>query len=213
MDELSDPGKFWDQIFSREADRYGRAPNDFLRFASAMLKPGSRILSLGEGEGRNAIFLMSLGHEVTCVDASPVARDHALQRMAQRFPGRSVDYQVIDLSRDLPSGSFDVVVSIWCHLPSLIRRRVHAALGSWLTAGGFFISEGYTPEQIRYGTGGPTDVDMLYEPSIIRKELPLDLEVFQKVEREVLEGSRHDGLSSTLQIIGRRVQRANLASD
>jgi len=205
MDEHSDPGKFWDQIFAREADRYGHAPNDYLRLASGMLKPGSRILSLGEGEGRNAIFLMSLGHQVTCVDASPVARDHALRRIAQQFPGRFVDYQVIDLSLTLPVGSFDAVVSIWCHLPSRIRQRVHAALDTWLLPGGIFICEGYTPDQIRLGTGGPTDLDMLYEPSAIRNELPLNLEVFQKVEREVLEGSRHDGLSSTLQIIARRV--------
>lgn len=204
IDEHADPGKFWDQIFSRETDRYGVAPNDFLRLASGLLKPGSRILSLGEGEGRNAIYLMGHGHRVTCVDASPVARDHAVERIAARFPGVPVDFQVIDLSKALPDGKFDAVVSIWCHLPSRIRRRVHAALEQWLLPGGIFVAEGYSPDQPRYGTGGPADLDMLYDPATLKTEIPLRLELIQKVEREVMEGVRHDGLSSTVQIIGRK---------
>lgn len=203
-DEHADPGGFWDRIFSLEVDRYGQAPNDFLRLVSGLLKPGSRILSLGEGEGRNAIYLMALGHKVTCVDASPVARDHAIERIEARFPGTEVDYRVIDLSRALPDGKFDAVVSIWCHLPSHIRRRVHAALDQWLLPGGIFVAEGYSPDQPRYGTGGPSDPDMLYEPAVLKKEISLRLECFQKVEREVIEGTRHDGLSSTVQIIGRK---------
>ncbi|MBN9159656.1 MAG: SAM-dependent methyltransferase, partial [Myxococcales bacterium] len=60
---------FWDERFRGDEYAYGREPNDFLR-AEAHRIPAGPVLCLAEGEGRNAVFLARLGHEVTAIDFS-----------------------------------------------------------------------------------------------------------------------------------------------
>ena len=52
----------WHQRFSDDEYFYGTTPNDFLVEASSYLTEHSEVLSLGEGEGRNAVFLAEQGH-------------------------------------------------------------------------------------------------------------------------------------------------------
>ena len=54
----------WDERYQGKDFVYGKAANKFLQEASLALTPG-RVLSLGEGEGRNAVFLAEQGHQVT----------------------------------------------------------------------------------------------------------------------------------------------------
>ncbi len=56
----------WDERYASEEFVYGTEPNSFLA-ANAHLLTGP-ILSLAEGEGRNAVFLASRGWEVLGVD-------------------------------------------------------------------------------------------------------------------------------------------------
>lgn len=195
-------GALWDDLFKNQLDVYGTEPNDFVRLGAGLLKPGSRILSLGEGEGRNALHLLRLGHQVTCVDASAVARERALKSFARE--NFSAEYILMDLGQSFPVGKWDAVISVWCHLPPTLRRAVHQKLSEWLCEGGLYIAEGYAPDQLRFGTGGPADLDLLYDPTQVRQEIPLHLEIFQKTERFVSEGQRHQGMSATLQIVGRK---------
>lgn len=59
---------------------YGKEPSKWLKAAAEQHLPNSNndihgprcILSLGEGQGRNATYLATLGHHVTAVDASQV---------------------------------------------------------------------------------------------------------------------------------------------
>lgn len=201
-DHSSQTGAFWDELFRNQINVYGTEPNDFVRLGAGLLKPGSRILSLGEGEGRNALHLLRLGHHLTCIDVSSVARDRALKSFSDEH--FSAEYFLMDLSEELPSGKWDAVVSVWCHLPKTLRRKIHSKLADWLTEDGLYIAEGYTPDQLRFGTGGPVDLDLLYDPVQIHQEMPLHLEIFQKTERFLNEGLRHRGMSATLQIIGRK---------
>ena len=199
----------WNSKYAGSDFFYGRESNDFLKVASGSIKPGARILSLGEGEGRNAVFLARRGHRVTCVDASSVARDKALS--FAREAGVEIGYEVMDLEaidfqKVWRDGSFDAVVAIWCHLPSRRRSELHAQISKWLARDGVFILEAYTPEQLKNGTGGPKEIDLLYRPDDVRKELcELTLELFQTVERDIHEGPGHNGKSATLQVIGRNV--------
>ena len=46
-------------------------PNeDVIRFANQYLKKSSKILDIGSGTGRNAIFLINQNHKVDCLDFS-----------------------------------------------------------------------------------------------------------------------------------------------
>lgn len=59
----------WDQRY-RDADYvYGKQANDFL-VENVQHLPKGKILSLAEGEGRNAVFLAQQGYAVTAVDSS-----------------------------------------------------------------------------------------------------------------------------------------------
>ena len=65
----------WDERYSQPGFVYGTEPNEFLASVAARIPIGP-VLSLGEGEGRNAAFLASLGHRVLAVDQS----DSMIQR-------------------------------------------------------------------------------------------------------------------------------------
>jgi len=66
----------WDERYSSAGYAYGTEPNGFL-VATASRLPAGRILCLGEGEGRNAVWLARQGYEVTAVDASRVGLQKA----------------------------------------------------------------------------------------------------------------------------------------
>jgi len=59
----------WDERYSIEEYVYGTEPNDFLA-ANISSIPKAKVLSLAEGEGRNAVFLAKQGYAVNAVDAS-----------------------------------------------------------------------------------------------------------------------------------------------
>ena len=61
----------WNDRYNTDDYAYGKTPNAFLaeRFAAI---PRGRVLSLAEGEGRNAVFLAKQGYAVTAVDGSAV---------------------------------------------------------------------------------------------------------------------------------------------
>ena len=50
--------KFWNSKFERDGFLYGTKPNTFIASKTKLLKRNSKVLCLGEGEGRNAIFLL-----------------------------------------------------------------------------------------------------------------------------------------------------------
>ena len=60
----------WNERYSAEEYIYGTEPNAFLVEHGKMLV--GPVLSLAEGEGRNAVFLASLGLDVLGVDSSEV---------------------------------------------------------------------------------------------------------------------------------------------
>ena len=85
----------WNQRYSVEEYVYGKSANAFLRAYSASL-PKGKVLCLAEGEGRNAVYLASLGYEVWAVDASSAGRDKAL-KLAKEM-NVSLNYEVADLA-------------------------------------------------------------------------------------------------------------------
>lgn len=193
---------FWDERFSAEEYVYGTEPNDFLREVAHHIPPG-RVVSLGEGEGRNACFLAGLGHPVVAVDASRVGLTKT-ERLA-KSRGLSVELVEADLTSYVLPTDLAGVVTIFAHVPHAVRRRIHAALGAALAPGGVFILEHYRPEQLQFATGGPRDVDLLPTLESLRDELTgLELVIARAVERDIFEGKLHGGRSATVQIVARK---------
>jgi SAM-dependent methyltransferase len=196
----------WDERYAGESFFYGTEPNDFLRAHATVIRAGGRVLCLAEGEGRNAVFLAGLGFSVVALDQSAVGLRKALQLAEARgasittLQGNLDDYRV-------EPGSWDAIVSIWCHLPTSLRAKVHAQVVDGLKPGGVFLLEAYRPEQLQFGTGGPKTVDMLPTLAQLREELTgLEFEHAAELEREVQEGQGHAGHSAVVQVLARKVR-------
>ena len=193
----------WNARYDSPEYAYGTEPNDFLAAVASRIPPG-RVLSLADGEGRNGVFLASIGHEVTSVDASHVGLAKAERLAATR--GVRLTTVVADLAEYvIAPASWEGIVSIFCHLPPVLRRRVHEQVVRGLVPGGIFIFEAYSVEQLRFGTGGPSSAYLLPTLDALRAELAgLDLLHAAEIEREIHEGTLHNGQSAVVQVVARR---------
>lgn len=144
----------WDQRYGEAGFAYGTEPNAFLaEQAPKHFGPGDKILSLAEGEGRNAVYLAGLGADVTGVDGSAVGLAKAEALAAERgLRIRTVHSDLGDF--DLGGSAWDGIISIWAHVPLELRRRLHRGVVKALKPGGVFLLEMYHPDQVALGTGG-----------------------------------------------------------
>lgn len=195
---------FWDQRYSGDELAYGEAANAFLSSVANRLPNVGRALDIGAGEGRNALFLASRGLQVLAVDQSEVGMQKA-QRLAQER-GLTLRTQAVDLQDfDAEHSSFDIISSIFVHLPADLRAAVHQRIGIWLKPGGLLVLEAYAPDQIARGTGGPKDPARLASLDVILSELRgLEIEHQAALVRNVSEGQFHTGDASVVQVVARK---------
>lgn len=195
---------FWNERYSGDDLAYGEAPNEFLAHVAERFPAAGRALDLGAGEGRNALFLASRGLDVLAVDQSEVGMQKAQRRAHERglrLRTQAVDLEVFDAEHE----AFDVISSIFVHLPGTLRAAVHKRVGAWLKPRGLFVLEAYAPDQIERGTGGPKDAVPLASLETIVGELAgLEIEHQAALVRNVCEGTFHTGEASVVQIVARK---------
>lgn len=193
----------WNERFSAPGFAYGDQPQAFLRTVASGLPCGD-IVCLAEGEGRNAVFLASLGNRVTAVDWSEagLAKIQALASIHQV----QVDTVLSDITTyDAGSAAWDGIVLVFAHLPPRQRAALHQACVRALKPGGWLVLVAYTPRQLAWGTGGPKDPELLMEPETIRRELRgLRMERLEEIETHLEEGAYHVGQSALLQVLARK---------
>ena len=73
----------WDERYTGGDFQFGEAPNLFLLSQAHRLKRGMRALAVGDGEGRNGVWLAEQGLAATSVDWSAVGLGKA-RALAQR---------------------------------------------------------------------------------------------------------------------------------
>lgn len=197
------PLGFWEERYAEVPFAYGTEPNDFVREVADRIPPG-RVLCLGEGQGRNAVFLAQRGFDVTAMDQSRMGLARAEALAAER--GVRLTTIAADLEEFMIEAlAFSAIVSVFVHLPHVLRRSVHERVMNGLAEGGVYILEQYGPQQQQYKTGGPDDPDRRPGLDTLREELfRLDHEITREVVRNVTEGVYHTGLGSTVQILARR---------
>ena len=200
------PAWEWDERFAEPEYAYGTEPNAFVRAVAGQIPPGP-VLCLAEGQGRNAVHLAQLGHDVTAVDRSAVGLERARELAASR------DVAITCVSADLATyeitpGAWAGIISVFAHLPPALRRAVHAKVVRGLRPGGVFVLEAYAPRQLEFGTGGPRTVDLLVSRAAVLDELAgLDFILAQEAEREVIEGNYHRGMAAVVQLLARNPER------
>ncbi len=194
----------WDESYSIEGYLFGKSPNDFLAEMTDRLSKGN-VLCLAEGEGRNAVHLARQGFVATAVDSSTVGLIKA-EKLAQEY-GVTIETVSADLEEYIiKENTWDSIISISCHLPPGLRRKVHRCVVSGLKEGGTFLLEAYTPKQLEFGAGGPPSAEFMMELAALRKEL-IGLKFIHGKEliRNVVEGINHTGKSSVVQVLGKKI--------
>lgn len=194
--------KFWDERYTTDEYLYGTEANSFLAKNADLLR--GPVLSLSEGEGRNAVFLATRGLSVLGVDCSEIGLEKAKSLAKSR--GVVIETEVVDLAKFQPKNNhFGSIVSIFAHLPSAIRHKLYPLIEKALKPDGIFLLEAYSENQLAKSTGGPKDIDRLMTVAKLRQELPgLQPILAREIEREVSEGKGHTGMASVIQYIARK---------
>ncbi|MDO8901216.1 MAG: class I SAM-dependent methyltransferase [Phenylobacterium sp.] len=196
---------FWDERYQGETYLFGEAPNAFLARQAHRLAPGQSALAVADGEGRNGVWLAQQGLSVLSVDGSAVAQVKAARLAASR--GVSLDLQQVDLAAwPWPQGQFDLVAAIFIQFagPEL-RTEIFENMKRALKPGGLILLEGYRPEQIAYGTGGPRTPENLYTEEMLREAFA-DVEILELAayDAAIEEGAGHSGPSALIDLVARK---------
>ena len=193
----------WNDRYSKDEFIYGKESNKFFEEEVNKLNPG-KILMLGEGEGRNAVYAASLGWIVDAVDQSEAGKAKAMQLSSERKI--KINYYVEDLYSFTPKQNhYDAAAFIFLHLEESLRSLVFKKAIDSLKPGGKIILEVFEKDQIKYDSGGPKDEELLYSLEDISEELiELDFEKFSKEIVILDEGKYHQGKASVIRFVGEK---------
>lgn len=195
---------FWNLRYAEPGFAYGTEPNAFLVSQRQYLKPGMKALAVADGEGRNGVWLAQQGLDVLSVDASAVGLQKAQQLAADR--GVALRTERVELTSWVwPVALFDIVAAIYIHFPPAVRATMHRAMFNALKPGGILILEAFTPDQLKYRSGGPPVVEMLYTPEMLRIDFA-GAEILQLDEliTDLAEGKYHRGQGAVVRLVLRR---------
>ncbi len=202
---MTDPGiERWDQRFAQEQYVFGERPNAFLVRQKERLLGCRTALSVADGEGRNGVWLAEIGLAVTAVEGSAVGQEKARRLAARR--GVTLDFVLADLATwEWPEQAFDAVVGIFIQFAGpALRERLFAGMRRALKPGGLLLIEGYRPEQIAYGTGGPKAAENLYTEAMLREAFAgMSIERLETYDARIDEGSGHHGMSALIDLVAR----------
>lgn len=190
----------WNQKYSTEEYKYGKEPNQFLKSELHGLQPG-KILFVGEGEGRNAVYAATQGWSVDAIDFSEEGKRKA-EKLAGEF-SVNINYRVIDFTEYTPeAGLYNTVGIFYVHPEEGQREALFDKLINTLAPGGRIIFECFAKEQIGYSSGGPNSEEQLYSlEEVVNYFIDLD---FIKLSREKIylnEGSGHRGEGVVIRFI------------
>lgn len=198
----------WDERYTGDAFLFGTRPNAFLAAQKHWLPARGAALAVADGEGRNGVWLAEQGLDVRAVDASPVGQAKSRRLAAER--GVVMQQELADLARwEFGSERFDVIAAIFIQFADpALRTRLFAGMQEALKPGGVLLMEGYRPEQLGYGTGGPSDIENLYTETLLRDGFPaLEIEHLAAYDAAIHEGAGHDGMSALIDLVARKPTR------
>jgi cyclopropane fatty-acyl-phospholipid synthase-like methyltransferase len=195
----------WNERFAGQDYLFGTEPNAFLRSQQERLKPGMNCLAVADGEGRNGVWLAEQGLAVLSVDSSPVGLEKARKLAQQR--GVMMQFEEADLAAwNWGEARFDVVAAIFIQFaPPGLRETMFEQIKRCLKPGGLLLLQGYTPRQLEYRTGGPSQAENLYTEAMLRTAFG-DMEILQLDEHDAVihEGAGHAGMSALIDLVARK---------
>lgn len=192
----------WGREYQRRREYvWGTEPTTFARRVADLL-PGGRVLDLGCGEGRDAVFFASRGFAVTGVDVSAAGIGKA--RRLARAAGVRVRWVVADLGRFVPRASYDLVYSCGAvhYVPRRLRVRLFPRWQAITRPGGLHAHIVFTDREIYVEKGEVVDY---FQPGELRNYYG-DWEVLEYGESSIAccqDGTPHR--HSVARLVARRV--------
>lgn len=200
-----DQATLWNERYRIDEYLYGTQPNAFLAREAHRLAPGSTILAIADGEGRNSVFLAEQGHRVVATDVSKQAIAKARRLAKERRV--DVEHRLADLAGwDWPEEEFDAVVGIFIQFagPEL-RTEMFDAFHRTLKPGGLLLLEGYRDKQLEFGTGGPRNIENLYTEGLLREAFgDWHIDLLTSYDAVIEEGAGHSGMSALIDLVARK---------
>jgi len=195
----------WNERFAGRDYKYGTEPADFLRREAHRIPAGGTVLSVAEGEGRNAVWLAQQGFYVIAMDGAPNAVEKAQRLAADR--GVSVDVQLADiLALDWDATQYDAVIGIFIQFASRPKQEeIAAGMMRAVRPGGLILLHGFAPRQVGYGTGGPPNPEQMYTEDLMRDWFA-DFEILtlRDYDAEIAEGTGHRGRAALVDLVAQR---------
>ncbi len=192
----------WQERYQAAPWLFGRNPSAWLIGLDPILPRQGRALSLGEGEGRNAVWLAQRGLSVTAVDFAPVALARAGLLAAEACVRLTLIEADITQWRP-PAGGFDLVLLMFLQLPPAERVPAHRAAVEALAPGGLLVLEAFAPGPWR--DCGPKTDDARYDPATLQHDFR-GLTVLELMTGLAVlgEGEAHRGEASIVRLLARR---------
>ncbi len=104
----------YEKVYRGAKQALGEPTKEFVKFFDTLARTRLRVLDVGCGQGRDALFIARLGHSVAGIDLSPTGiRDLLADAEAE---GLDVQGFVVDIRSFEPPGMYDVL---------LIDRTLH----------------------------------------------------------------------------------------
>jgi SAM-dependent methyltransferase len=197
--------KRWNERFSANHYIFGTEPNVFLKAQKDRLEPGWKALAVADGEGRNGVWLAEQGLDVTSVDFAPEGQAKAKKLAESR--GAKLEFKQADIINwDWPVAEYDLIAVIFIQFAEPAdRTRIFEGLKQALKPGGLLLLEGYRPEQIEFGTGGPKARENMYTEELLRDAFgELEIVSLEAYDAEVDEGPGHRGKSALIDLIAQK---------
>ncbi|MED1567808.1 class I SAM-dependent methyltransferase [Bacillus paramycoides] len=195
---------FWDDRFKSDEYFYGEEPNTFIQEQAFRLVNHNKVIAFAEGEGRNAVFLTRQGHEVIAIDYSEGGLEKT-KKLAVKHNVKVHTKKVDLLADSLPANEFDAAIMVFGHFHTDNQRMILNKMIHTIKPGGLIMIEVYSKQQLNYGTGGPKDIDMLYDPiDILTWCEGHEVIHFFNGEQERIEGKGHTGLAHVIQVVIRK---------
>jgi SAM-dependent methyltransferase len=181
---------FWDSRYAEAAANdetvWSLEPNAWIASVTRELTPAAAV-DLGAGEGRNALWLASLGWKVTAVDFSSVGLD--IGRSRAQSLGLDIEWVTADATAWVSPSPVDLAVMSYLQLTADATSRALRNAAASLARGGLLAVIGHDRDNLERGVGGPRDPELLYTvEGLAAAASGLDVLDCSQFERETAAG-------------------------
>ena len=205
---------------------YGKLPNEFLvqimqEHVTPYLPVGPlNVLCIADGQGRNGVYMASLGHKVTAIDVSSVGMRKAKLLAEQTLCCPELLTTIVcDVDTwvgENDDKKYDIIVDIFsslnCGQNGELRKARMDKWDKMLQQDGWYINECFAPRHdiVRDGRASGPKQENLISCDMFKQDTREWLEIIMncEVEKRINEGKFHRGPCVVTQFVGRKPQQA-----